>query len=129
MNPFQEDIDGAREAIAEDGCECVWWKPAPSDPDAKPWLEGEGEPTQRSLRAAIFSPKDLGFGAGSFGQLADGTEIPTSAEIAMFAAEPNFEPELIDWIVLPNSGKSEVIRLDRLAPNDIPVLWFAWIKR
>jgi hypothetical protein len=129
VNPFAEDIAGAREAIAEDGCEAVWWKEAPDDPDAEPWREGDGEPTEHPLRVAIFSPRDLGFGSGSFGSLSDGTEIPTSAEIAMFAAEPDFEPELTDWIVLPNSGKSEVVRLDRLAPNDIPILWFAWIVR
>lgn len=129
MNPFQDDIDGAREAIAEDGCEAVWWKPAPDDEDAEPWREGAGDPTPRPLQVALFSPKDLGYGSSSYGSSIDGTEIPTSAEIAMFAAEPNFEPELVDWIVLPNSGKSEVIRLDRLGPNDIPILWFAWIKR
>lgn len=129
MNPFEDDIAGAREAIAEDGCDCVWWKPAPDDPDVPAWREGEGDPAERPIKAAIFSPKDLGFGAGSYGSLADGTEIPTSVEVAMFASEPGFEPELIDWIELPNSGKSEVVRLDRLAPNDIPILWFAWIVR
>ncbi len=129
MNPFQDDIDGAREAIKEDGCPCQWWTPAEDDPNVAPWREGEGEATVRLLDAAIFSPKDLGFGSGSYGSLADGTEIPTSAEIAMFAAEPGFTPELTDWVELPNSGKCEVVRLDRLAPNDIPILWFAWIVR
>lgn len=128
MNPFEEDIEGARQAIKEDGCEAVWFKPAPDDDDAKPWREGEGEPTERPLNVCLFSPKDLGYGSGSYGQMLDGTEIPTSAEIAMFAAEPDFNPELVDWIELP-SGKAEVVRLDRLAPNDIPILWFAWIKR
>ena len=129
MNPFAEDIEAARIAIEEDGCEAVWWKAAPDDPNAKPWREGEGEPTDFPLMVALFSPKDLGYGSGSYGASIDGTEIPMSAEIAMFAATPDFEPELTDWLELPNSGKSEIVRLDRLAPNDIPILWFAWIKR
>ncbi len=129
MNPFAEDIEAARIAIEEDGCEAVWWKAAPVDPDAKPWRDGEGEPTDFPAMVALFSPKDLGYGSGSYGASVDGTEIPMSAEIAMFAASELFEPELTDWLELPNSGKSEIIRLDRLAPNDIPILWFAWIKR
>lgn len=128
MNPFEDDIQAAREAIAEDGCEAVWWKPAPDDPDAKPWREGEGEPQDYPVNVVLFSPKDLGYGSGSYGQALDGTEIASSAEIAMFAASDDFDPELVDWIELP-TGKAEVVRLDRLAPNDIPVLWFAWIKR
>lgn len=129
MNPFAEDLAGARQAIKEDGCEAVWWKDAPDDPDAEPWREGDGEPAQFPLNVALFSPRDLGFGAGAYGSTLDGTEIPSSAEVAMFAASDAFEPEVTDWIVLPNSGKSEVLRLDRLAPNDIPILWFAWIVR
>lgn len=128
MNPFEDDIQAARDAIREDGCEATWWKPAGDDPDAKPWREGEGEPSEFPVHVELFSPKDLGYGSGSYGSSIDGTEIPTSAEIAMFAADPAFTPELPDWLELP-TGKVEVIRLDRLAPNDIPILWFAWIKR
>jgi len=129
MNPFEDDIKGAREAIAEDGCDAVWWKDAPDDPDAEPWREGAGEPTQLPLRVALFSPRDIGFGSGPFQNAITGTEIPTSAEIAMFAGGLDFEPEITDWIVLPETGKAEVLQLDRVAPNDIAILWFAWIKR
>jgi len=128
MNPFADDIEAAKEVIAEDGCEAVWFQPAPDDENVKPWREGEGDPVEFPVRVAIFSPKELGYGAGNFGSMIDGTEIPTSAEILLMAGGQDFEPALTDWVVLP-SGHAEIVKLDRLAPNDIAILWYVWIKR
>jgi hypothetical protein len=128
MNPFEDDIAAAIEMIAEDGEECLWVKPAAIDPAAKPWRSPVvGIPADHPVSIAFFSPADISRGAGQAAMFVNGTEVVSFSEIGLMAGGQGFEPAVLDTIER-NSGKAQVVAIDKVAPNGIAILYYVGIK-
>lgn len=117
----------AARLIARYGQSCQWQK-APVAVGGEPGYPGEEAPVAPApCKIVWFSPKDLGRGSGEFAALLAGTEIPTSGEIGLMAAQGlTFTPEEADTVI--KGGASVAIeKLDRLAPNGEPILYYVTI--
>ena len=125
---YDEDIATAQELIAEFGQDCFWQKPAPIIDNSVPGYPVAGDlPALIPVKIAFFSGRDLNRGIYEFISLMPGMEVPDNGEIGLLAGGLSFEPELTDTFIRGtdlNAAHSSVDRLDRLAPNGTPVLYY-----
>lgn len=128
---FDQDILAAQQLIALYGQPCLWFKPDAAD-ESVPGYPSPGEPSEGTpCHIAFFSPRDLGRGMGEFLGMMAGTEVPTNREIGLLAGGVTFTPEDADTIVRGESSDGARIaieRIDRLAPNGTPVLYYVTVS-
>lgn len=126
MSVYSGSIAAAQKLIDKFGRDCYWQKPAAITGGVP------GYPTQGSLpdlipcRMAFFAPKDLDRGVQQFLDMIPGTEVPDNTQIGLLAGGIAFEPENTDHIYF-DSNRIEgisIIKIDRLAPSGVPVLYF-----
>lgn len=124
---FDADIQAAKELIALYGEDCGWQKPAPLVEDVPGYPE-EGElPEPVPCKIAFFSPRDLGRGSEEFLAMLAGAEVPTNKEIGLLAGGVSFTPENTDTIIRSSGGEVAILKIDRLAPNGVPVLYYVTV--
>jgi hypothetical protein len=126
---YDEDIETARELIAEFGQQCYWQKPAPTVA-AEPGYPTTGElPQPLPCKIAFFRPKDLDSGVTQFADMIAGTEVSDNTEIGLMEGGVNFTPENPDRIRrgAVDAEPISIIKIDRLAPNGTPVLYFVTV--
>lgn len=131
MGVFDDDIATAQELIAEFGRTCYWQKPAPAS-GGVPGYPGVGALRPSALvqcTMAFFSPKDLDRGVQQFLDMIPGTEVPDNGQVALLAGGLAFTPENTDHIYF-DTGRSagvSISKIDLLAPNGTPVLYFVTV--
>lgn len=125
---FDDDIATAQELIAEFGQDCWWQKPAPVASTAIPGYPTDGAlPAPVPCKIAFFSARDLNRGTFEFlQQMGLSLEVPVSGEIGLLAGGISFTPEMTDTLRRGAVDAPEVSidKLDRLAPNGTPVLYY-----
>lgn len=124
---WQRKIASATRMIEKNGLVCVWKRAAPIAVDAKPWRD-EREGSSLSFRAPMvfFSPSDVGKGSELFAAKIGGTEVAGSTEVALMPSGLEFEPKIGDELYR-NNVRLNVIKIDRLAPSGVPLLYYVWI--
>lgn len=123
---YADAIADAKELIEEFGQDCWWQKPAPTVA-AEPGYPSAGAlPQPIPCTIAFFSPKDLDRGVTQFMDVIPGTEVPDNAQVGLLAGGLSFTPELADTIRrgAANAREISILKLDLLAPNGTPVLYF-----
>ena len=125
---FDDDIATAQELIAEFGQDCWWQKPAPVADNSVPGYPTDGElPVPVECKIAFFSARDLNRGTFEFlQQMGLSLEVPVSGEIGLLAGGISFTPEMTDTLRrgAANAPEVSIDKLDRLAPNGTPVLYY-----
>lgn len=128
---FDDDIATAQELIDEFGQECFWQKPAPVDSEAVPGYPTDGEqPDPIPCKIAFFSGRDLNRGTFEFlQQMGLSLEVPDNGEIGLLAGGISFTPELTDTLRRGAADAAEVSidKIDRLAPNGTPILYYVTV--
>lgn len=124
---FDADIQTAKELIALYGEDCGWQKPAPVT-GGTPGYPEQGElPDPVPCKIAFFSPRDLGRGSEEFLAMLAGAEVPTNKEIGLLAGGLSFTPENTDTIIRANGNEIAIQKIDRLAPNGVPILYYVTV--
>ncbi len=129
MGVYDRQIKNAKAAIAKKGEAVEWVKKLGTDP-ASPSYRPQpisGLPDKYDVSIAFFSPSDLGKGSDEFLTRAVNSEVPTSYEVGLLAGDLAFTPEETDSIIRSDGSTVKVEKLDRLAPNGQPVLYYVWI--
>ncbi len=128
---FDDDILTAQELIAEFGQNCWWQKAAPADDITVPGYPTDGVvPDLIPCKLAFFSGRDLNRGAFEFlQQMGFSLEVPDSSEIGLLAGGISFTPELTDTIKRGASDADDcsIEKIDRLAPNGTPILYYVQV--
>lgn len=125
---YDSAIATANRLIDKFGASCVWAKPAAPDPDADPWRDQrEGEPDEHNVSIAFFSAKDLGYGTTLALAALAGTEVPAHNQMGLMPGGLDFDPELTDTVTF-GEKTIDVTKIDTLAPNGTPVLFFLWLN-
>lgn len=128
MNVFDDDIATAQELIAEFGEICQWQKPPPVIAGAPGYPDELGpEPDAIPCILAFFSHRDLGRGTEEFLQLIANTEVPMGHEIGLLAGGLTFDPHATDTVIRANGSKQAIVKIDRLAPNGLPILYYVTV--
>jgi hypothetical protein len=125
---FDDDIATAQELIAEFGQDC-WWQPAtPKGTGGVPGYPTSGAtPAAIPCKIAFFSGRDLDRGTFEFlQQMALSMEVPDNGEIGLLAGGISFEPKMTDTVRRGASTAAEcsIEKIDRLAPNGTPILYY-----
>lgn len=126
-NIFDEDVATARELIDLYGVACDWQKPAPLVETVPGYPTVGNLPDPVRVKIVFFSPRDLGRGGEAFMALLAGTEVPTTGEIGLMAGGLSFSPAVSDSLIRdPDSAKEPltITKIDRLAPNGLPILYY-----
>lgn len=124
---YLEFIQDAKELIEEFGQDCWWQKPAPVTVGGVPGYPVAGTlPSPVPCVIAFFSAKDLDRGVMQVFDTMPGTEVGDNQQIGLLAGGLDFDPETTDMI---RRGDDEaepisIIKMDLLAPNGTPVLYF-----
>lgn len=127
-NVFEPDVETAKELIALFGEDCAWHKPAP-ETAGEPGYPGEGvKPDPVPCKIAWFSPRDLGRGSEMFLALMRGTEVPQTGEIGLLAGGLAFLPELVDHVERADGSLRSITKIDKLAPNGLPILYYVSVS-
>ncbi len=116
MGVYDKSIAAAHRMIAKYGEECHWLKEGEAAPGADPWrdVRDGDDPDGLPCKIAWFPPNsNLAFLAAIAG-----TEVPAHSEYGLMAGDVPFEPDLSDRIQR-TSGKTDILRLDKLAPNGV----------
>jgi hypothetical protein len=127
---FDDDIATAQELIDEFGQQCYWQKAAAVDPDAPavPGYPVDAEPPDAiPCKIAFFSGRDLNRGTFEFlQQMGLSLEVPESGEVGLLAGGISFTPEMTDTLRRGSEDAAEISvdKIDRLAPNGTPVLYY-----
>lgn len=127
---FDDDIATAQELIAEFGQDCWWQKAAPVDDSSVPGYSTDGAlPDPIPCKIAFFSGRDLNRGAFEFLAMMPGMEVPDNAEIGLLAGGIEFAPENTDTLRrgAADAVECSIEKIDRLAPNGTPVLYYAQV--
>lgn len=125
---YDSAIATGNRLIAKFGADCVWSKPAPVDGTVEPWREvRDGEPQPFPVKIAFFSAKDLGYGSTIALAAMAGTEVPQHTQMGLLAGGLPFDPELTDTLTF-DGDTIDVTKIDKLAPNGTPVLYFLWLN-
>lgn len=125
---YDSAIATANRLIAKFGAPCVWTKPAEPDPNADPWRdERTGTPEENDVSIAFFSAKDLGYGTTLALAALAGTEVPVHNRMGLMPGGLSFDPELTDTLTF-GGDTIDVTKIDTLAPNGTPVLFFLWLN-
>lgn len=129
---FDDDIATAQELIAEFGQDCWWQKAAPKATNNVPGYPTDGAlPTPVRCKIVFFSARDLNRGTFEFLQMiAPSFEVPDSGEIGLLAGGIEFTPEMTDTVRrgAVNADEVSVDKIDRLAPNGTPVLYYITVS-
>ena len=125
---FDADIQAAQELIALYGEACKWQKPAPIVEDEPGYPTTGAKPEPVNCRIAFFAPRDLGRGTEEFLALLRGTEVPVNKEVGLLAGGISFSPELPDTLIRASGEEIAIERIDRLAPNGTPVLYYVTVR-
>jgi len=127
MTKYARQIETAKRLIDKFGAECVWVKPAAEDPNAKPWRDNrQGEAEEFNASVAFFSAKDLGYGSTLALANMAGTEVPAHSRMGLMSGGQEFNPELTDTVWF-NGDEIDITKIDNLAPDGEPILFFLWI--
>lgn len=127
---YDDDIATAKELIDEFGQDCWWQKPAPLDNETVPGYPTVGEtPDPIPCKIAFFSGRDLNRGTFEFLSLMPGMEVPDNAEVGLIAGGLSFSPENTDTIRrgAVDAAECSIEKIDRLAPNGTPVLYYVQV--
>ena len=128
MAVFDDDIATAQELIAEFGQTCYWQKAAPALTSVIPGYPTDGvAPDPIECKIVFFSGRDLNRGTFEFlQQMALSMEVPDSAEVGLLAGGIAFTPEMPDTVRrgAVDADECSIDRVDRLAPNGTPVLYY-----
>lgn len=130
MGVFDDDIATAKELIAEFGQTCYWQKPAPVV-EVLPGYPNIGPlPAPVECRMVFFSPKDLDRGVGEWLALMQGTEVSMNTQVGLLAGGISFIPENTDTIRRGaiDANETSIHKIDLLAPNGDPVLYFVTVN-
>lgn len=123
MGVFDRQVATAKRLIARYGQACQWQKPAP-EIEAEPGYPNVGPlPDPVPVRIAWFSPRDLGRGTEEFMAALVGTEVSGSSEIGLMEGGVPFVPDDQDSVIRDGQGLS-IKKIDRLAPNGEPILYY-----
>lgn len=126
-NIFAPDVETAKELIALFGEDCLWHKPAPVD-GGTPGYPGEGEtPEPVACKIAWFNARDIGRGGTEFLSMMKGTELPLVGEIGLLAGGLTFTPELLDHVERADASLRAIHKIDKLAPNGLPILYYVTV--
>lgn len=124
---YDDDIATAKELIEEFGQTCYWQKPQPVTVGGSPGYPVAGDvPQPEECKIAFFRPKDLDSGVAQFMDVIPNTEVPDNTEIGLMAGDVSFVPEGTDRIRRGaiDAPAISIIKIDRLAPNGTPVLYY-----
>jgi hypothetical protein len=124
---FDRSIATAKRLIDKYGQDCHWQKPAPDDGGTPGYPETGVAPDPIPVRMAFFSPRDLGRGSEEFMAMMAGMDVSSSKEIGLLAGGLTFEPDDQDHIIRDPAGAAipvSIQKIDRLAPNGTPVLYY-----
>ena len=123
---FDDDIATAQELIAEFGQDCWWQKPAPVTGGVPGYPEVGEQPDPVPCKVAFFSGRDLNRGTYEFLSMMPGMEVPDNGEIGLMAGGLSFTPENVDTLRRGaiDAPECSIEKIDRLAPNGTPVLYF-----
>lgn len=124
---YADEIADAREMIEEAGMLCQWQLPAEDVDGEKPWRDGGAEPPAPiDVPIAWFAPSDVGKGGDVFAAFMAGTEIARGSEVGLMPGDCGFDPNVGD-IVKRDGVELRVTRIDRLAPSNVPIIFYVWI--
>lgn len=126
---YLDFIQDAKELIDEFGQDCYWQKPAPTVGGEPGYPVAGALPQPIPCRIAFFSPKDLDRGVMQFMDVIPGTEVPDSSQVGLLAGGLSFTPENTDTIRrgAPDAAEISIIKMDLLAPNGTPILYFVTV--
>lgn len=130
MGVYDRQIAMATRLIAKYGQECVWVQPGAVAPGGDPWnpQPSEEEPAEPlTVRIAWFAPRDVGRGTEEFIRALTGSEVTEGTEVGLLAGGLSFTPDVTDTVMRGNEP-SAITKIDKLAPNGEPVLWFVTVK-
>lgn len=126
---YLEFIQDAKELIYEFGQDC-WWQKPPVTVVAVPGYPSAGAPPQPlPCTIAFFSAKDLDRGVMQVFDMMPGTEVGDSTQVGLMAGGLEFEPETTDTIRRGaiDAPEISITKMDVLAPNGTPVLYFVTV--
>jgi hypothetical protein len=126
---FDDDIATAKELIDEFGQDCWWQKPAPQTGGVPGYPTVGALPDPIPVKIAFFSGRDLNRGVFEFLSMMPGIEIPDNGEIGLLAGGLTFTPENTDTVRRGaiDAAESSVDKIDRLAPNGTPILYYVQV--
>lgn len=126
MADYSEDIADAQEMIDEFGQQCYWQKPEPVIGGTAAYPEVGELPDPIPVKIAFFSGRDLNRGTYEFLALIPGMEVPDSGEVGLMAGGLSFDPEATDTLRrgTPDGAQVSIERIDRLAPDGTPILYY-----
>lgn len=127
-NIFEPDVQAARDLIDLFGEECQWHKPAPVGGGTPGYPDEGATPDPVPCKIAWFSPRDLGRGSEMFLALMRGTEVPQTGEIGLLAGGLAFLPELVDHVERADGSLRSITKIDKLAPNGLPILYYVSVS-
>ena len=128
---YLDFIADAREMIEEHGQPCWWQQPAPKS-GGVPGYPGAGAlPQPIPCTIAFFSPKDLDRGIMQYADVIPGTEVTDSTQVGLMAGDVPFDPKNTDMIRrgAVDATPISIIKMDLLAPNGTPILWFVTVAK
>ena len=126
MSVYDDDIQTAIELIDEFGQQCYWQKPAPTVA-AEPGYPAAGAvPQPVPVKIAFFSERDLNRGVFEALGMMPESEVPENAQIGLMAGGLSFTPENTDSIRrgAANANPIAIVKMDILAPDGTPILYF-----
>lgn len=129
-NIFAPDIAAAKELIDLFGVDCLWQQPATETSGEPGYPSQTVTPDPIPCKIAFFSPRDMGQGSHAFMQMLAGTEVSVGQEIGLLAGGITFTPDDSDSLIRDPAGENRALaieKIDRLAPNAIPVLYYVTV--
>ncbi len=120
----------ALEMIAAAGQVAQWHKPKPQVAGSNPWRDiRDGAPVEFAPSMVFLSPIDAARGRGraDFAMFGNGTDVVVYSEVGLLAGSCGFVPEITDTL-LRNNIVSEIVAIDKIAPNGTPILYFIAVK-
>lgn len=126
---YDDDIATAKELIDEFGQACWWQKPAPVIGGTPAYPEVGELPAPIPCKIAFFSGRDLNRGTFEFLAMMPGIEIPDNGEIGLLAGGLTFTPANTDTVRRGaiDAIESSVDKIDRLAPDGTPILYYVQV--
>lgn len=126
---YLEFIQDAKELIAEFGQDCWWQKPGTTVAGVPGYSTASDLPDPIPCKMAFFSQKDLDRGVMQFMDVIAGTEVPDNAQVGLLAGGIDFTPQNPDSVRRGaiDAEPSHIIKLDLLAPNGTPVLYYVTV--